>query len=241
MASHNLEDIAKRLEPIINAKGTVTEFGEEYRFRPMNSYYAGYPVLGAVKYLSENSPGSLEKLAETLDKYELLFAESKEKAGKGRLKGRFVQDVFVPDGNPSKLRNQGLGLEFLPLLIAYPFLLPSAYFSDKAEEIERSSGGLTKAYAERACSRAFTYLAMPALFISGAIVIGLEWLFTKQPSKSEKAYFELCAYERCIRDIMDITPPAEEWDRKKQKERHIRLIEKQEDKEREERNRYLAR
>lgn len=241
MANHNLEEIAKRLEPIINAKGIVTDYGEKYLFKPLGNYYAGYPVLGAVKYLSENSPGSLEKLAETLDKYELLFAESKEKAGKGRLKGRFEQDVFVPDGNPSKLRNQGLGLEFLPLLIAYPFLVPSAYFSDKAEEIERSSGGLTKAYAERACSRAFTYLAMPALFISGAIVIGLEWLFTKQPSKSEKAYFELCAYERNIRDIVDGSLPSKEWDRKKQRDMHIRLIEEQEDKDREERNRYLAR
>lgn len=238
MANHNLEDIAKRLEPIINAKGTVTEFGEKYLFEPLGNYYAGYPVLGAVKYLSKNSPETLDELAQALDKYEILFVKIKESASKGKLKGKFEQDVFVPAGNPSRMRNQGLGLEFVLLLAAYH--APSAYFRDKAEEIERNNGGLIIAYAERACSRAFMYLAMPALFISGAIARGLEWLFTKQPSKSEKAYYELCAYKRNIRDIMEDSLPSQEWHRKKQRDSYIRLIEEQEDKERVEINRCKA-
>jgi len=137
---YNLESLAQRLDTVINTSGVAMAFGRDSKYEFIsNTDDDGSRItvdaLAAVKSIQE-SPAKLYGLERNLRRYEHTYQDIKKRVEAGRLEGKLVEGVYVPEGKRMKNFNGSNILELVAMsfaMIGYGIYFPFEKMSEKSK------------------------------------------------------------------------------------------------------------
>ncbi|MBI1968416.1 hypothetical protein HYS49_00755 [Candidatus Woesearchaeota archaeon] len=202
----SLEQLAERLDTIVNPKATVLEdtmnkkyFYREFDDKEQRRYWIDTPQV--VAYWRQHSPARLYDVERLAEKYEKTLAKAKSKIESGRLEGRIIEEVYIPEGKPNLTFTNTDGE-----VVSRYFALPLLYVPMKIADAVRASAeknGSPKAYAfSEKIERAWGVCSVAAYWLTLPLVMAVAIAVKPKRSQSQKMYEKLQKYRHEIYELI---------------------------------------